>query len=65
MKKKENMEKLFRMSKEELNKELLSATDEALMIKLNIEARKSDKTSDYKKKRLYIAQINTALRAKV
>jgi ribosomal protein L29 len=64
MKKREAMEKLNKMSEEDLLKELEHATKDALMAKLNIESRKSEKTSEFSKKRKYIAQINTVLNTK-
>lgn len=61
MKRRETLEKLRKMTAEELHKELDKAYLEARRERLEIEARKTQNTSQAKKQRTYIAQILTLL----
>lgn len=64
MKRREAMEKLNKMTPEELDKELHKVYIEARRDRLEIEARKTQNTSSAKKQRRYIAQILTLLNSK-
>lgn len=61
MKNREILEKLRKMSKEELQKELQKAYLDARKERLEIESRKNQNTASAAKSRRYVAQILTLL----
>jgi len=64
MKTRETLEKLNKMTVEELEKELDKVYVEARRDRLSVEARKSEDTAAVRNKRRYIARILTIINAK-
>jgi ribosomal protein L29 len=61
MKKRELFSKFNKMSEDEISKELANLYAEARKTRLDIESKKSTKTSDISQKKVQIAQLLTVL----